>query len=227
MGDGLRAGATVSGREPPRQPLWVRRQCTEAGPPVRRLRDSACTDRECDWYRACHDCTRPGASDRSRPPHIRPTNAGRRRPLVVQVPSLEHQDLGDPQAGALHDECRGASLVPAVVGQRVQETMDLHAGEVMRNVHGGRLHPTKSAGKGRSVISLPERRLSPESRKWQSWAQTLPHLTPHARCSYRGRPDNLPISGRVRSVQSASMDVPHYWTADQVQRLLDALANSN
>ena len=28
-------------------------------------------------------------------------------------------------------------------------------------------------------------------------------------------------------VYSASMDVPHYWTADQVQRLLDALATHN
>ena len=32
------------------------------------------------------------------------------------------------------------------------------------------------------------------------------------------------FSGRLRIVYSATMDVPHYWTADQVQRLLDALA---
>ena len=28
-------------------------------------------------------------------------------------------------------------------------------------------------------------------------------------------------------MHSAIMDVPHYWTADQIQRLLDALASHN
>ena len=34
------------------------------------------------------------------------------------------------------------------------------------------------------------------------------------------------VSGRI-IVYSAIMDVPHYWTADQVKRLLDALASHN
>ena len=33
--------------------------------------------------------------------------------------------------------------------------------------------------------------------------------------------------GRVSFNYSAIMDVPHYWTADQVKRLLDALASHN
>ena len=33
--------------------------------------------------------------------------------------------------------------------------------------------------------------------------------------------------GRVGPVYSAIMNVPHYWTADQVKRLLDALASHN
>ena len=39
--------------------------------------------------------------------------------------------------------------------------------------------------------------------------------------------DGWPLSGRLRSAYSASMEVPHYWTADQVHRLLDALAAHN
>ena len=48
-----------------------------------------------------------------------------------------------------------------------------------------------------------------------------------------GMGDGLSLSGRVRPAQcagqvySAAMDVPHYWTADQVQCLLDALASAN
>ena len=42
-----------------------------------------------------------------------------------------------------------------------------------------------------------------------------------------GIDDDAHLFGRVRPVYYAHMDVPHYWTADQVQRLLDALAAHN
>ena len=42
-----------------------------------------------------------------------------------------------------------------------------------------------------------------------------------------GIDDGVPLFGRVRPVYYAGMEVPHYWTADQVQRLLGALAAHN
>ena len=45
--------------------------------------------------------------------------------------------------------------------------------------------------------------------------------------AFWGIGDGVPLFGRVRSVYYAYMEVPHYWTADQVQRLLDALASHN
>ena len=39
--------------------------------------------------------------------------------------------------------------------------------------------------------------------------------------------DGRPLSGRLHQVYSATMDVPHYWTAEQVQRLLHQLAEQH
>ena len=51
------------------------------------------------------------------------------------------------------------------------------------------------------------------------------------RCSMAGfRLGEIDDSGcfwQTSIMYSASMDVPHYWTADQVKRLLDALASHN
>ena len=57
--------------------------------------------------------------------------------------------------------------------------------------------------------------------------QTLPLLAAWPLVPLGALADIAPLSGRVRQVYSATMEVPHYWTAAQVQRLLDALAAHN
>ena len=53
----------------------------------------------------------------------------------------------------------------------------------------------------------------------------------HSRPCCRSRPSGIlptaPLFGGLRPVYYAAMDVPHYWTADQVQRLPDALSSHN
>ena len=63
--------------------------------------------------------------------------------------------------------------------------------------------------------------------RWQSLAQSLPPW-----CSGDGSTrgeidDSRLLLAEFGYVYSAIMDVPHYWTADQVKRLLDALASHN
>ena len=62
---------------------------------------------------------------------------------------------------------------------------------------------------------------------WQSLHPTLPLLAVGLLAPLGAIDDSTSCCGRVRPVYSAIMDVPHYWTADQVQRLLDALATHN
>ena len=62
---------------------------------------------------------------------------------------------------------------------------------------------------------------------WQTLIQTLPLLPSRPVSWFGAKLLTLSAFGRVRLVYSAIMDVPHYWTADQVQRLLDALASHN
>ena len=64
----------------------------------------------------------------------------RRVAQVIQVPPFQLEDLGDPQAGAPHDQDRGAGLVPVVGRQRAQEALDLVCRPIMWYIHGGRLH---------------------------------------------------------------------------------------
>ena len=57
--------------------------------------------------------------------------------------------------------------------------------------------------------------------RWQSSTQTLPLSARRPWPSFGAVGDGAPLSGRVVPVYYATMDVPHYWTADQVQRLLE------
>ena len=57
--------------------------------------------------------------------------------------------------------------------------------------------------------------------------QTLPLSAIRSMPPLWGIADGALLFGRVRPVYYAGMDVPHYWTAEQVQRLLDALASHN
>ena len=58
---------------------------------------------------------------------------------------------------------------------------------------------------------------------WQSLSRTLPLFPFRPLSSFGAIDDSTAFSGRLHPVSSAMRDVPHYWTADQVQRVLDAL----
>ena len=86
-------------------------------------------------------CKRTMQAHRASPPALRlPDEQRRRTTPVVEVSPLEFEDLAYPQAGAPHDEHRGASLMPIVRRQRVQQTAHLVGSPVMWYFHDGRIH---------------------------------------------------------------------------------------